>query len=180
MSYNDTIYVQDTHHYSINPRGWGRAKYYILTYPRIIHVTRYHNNIHTMRVYGRIIIFVPTPQLRGLAGRMPERAVYSPETMCSRSPSFRQPPAAVVTQAPVELECGPPVTRVSVVVVSAITWYRYHYDCHRLRRAVIAVARLRQSCSRFCPRVVRPVVVHSRSSDGAVIVQRGLNGSFDR
>ncbi|CAI6368336.1 unnamed protein product [Macrosiphum euphorbiae] len=31
--------------------------------------------------------------------------------MCSRSPSFRQPPSAVVTYAPVELECGPPVTR---------------------------------------------------------------------
>ncbi|KAL4148087.1 hypothetical protein QTP88_002391 [Uroleucon formosanum] len=52
---------------------------------------------------------------------MLERAAYSPETMCSRSPSFRQPPAAVVTQAPVERECGPTVTRVSVVVVSAIT-----------------------------------------------------------
>lgn len=121
MLYNDAIYIQNTHHYSINPRGWGRAKYYIPTYPRIIHVTRYHNNIHTMRVYGRIIIFVPTPRLRGLTGRMLERAAYSPETMCSRSPSFRQPPAAVVTQAPVERECGPTVTRVSVVVVSAIT-----------------------------------------------------------
>lgn len=68
------------------------------------------------------------PTAAGFRRRMLKRTAYSYETMCSCTPSFRQPPAAVVTCPPVARKCGPLVTKVSIAVVIYVIILSLSFD----------------------------------------------------